>query len=247
MTRWKAGLIHFSVSVPVIAAAALAMTLLWYPPPFFQASGGGHLILILASVDVVIGPCLTLMVYQQAKRSLRFDLTLIGLIQVSALLYGSYTIFLARPAFVVFVVDQFEVVTAADIPPEEQAQARAPWFMHSPLGGFRLAIARVPASIEEQQRILFASIAGHDLSHFPQHYVDYETHARLVAERAMPLSRLKQLNPGREQEIADWIAKSGAAEAALGFIPVRAVKREFAALIELKSGRVLDFSAFTPW
>lgn len=247
MTKWKAGLVHFAISVPIIAAAALAMTVAWYPPPFFQASGGGHLILILACVDVVIGPFLTLLVYRHGKRTLRFDLTVIAMIQTAALLYGAYTIFLARPAYVVFVVNQFEVVTAADIPAEEQIQAIAPQFKYSPIGRFRLAVARIPESVDEQQRILFAAFVGHDLSHFPQHFVDYERQGTEVAARAQRLSVLKKLNPGREGQISEWANGFGMQESHLGYIPVRAVKRDFAALIDTRSGRVLDFAAFVPW
>lgn len=247
MTNWKAGLIHFGISLPVVAIAALAMTLVWFPPPLFQAAGGSHLILILTGVDITIGPFLTLLVYKAGKRSLKFDLAVIGLIQVGALLYGAHTIFLARPAYVVFVVNQFEVVTSADIPPEEQSKAQTPEFRHSPLGRFRLVAARLPVSIDEQQRILFASIAGHDLSHFPQHYVSYDSQMKTVAVRAEPMQSLKQLNPGREQQIENWIAKNGKTAATARFLPVKAIRQDFAALIDADTGQLLDFASFTPW
>lgn len=247
MTNWKAGLIHLGISVPVVATAALAMGLVWFPPPLFQAAGGSHLILILASVDVVIGPVLTTLVYKQGKRTLKFDLAVIGLIQVGALLYGTHTIFLARPAYIVFVINQFEVVTAADIPAEEQLKADSPAFRYSPTGRFRVVVARQPASVDEQQRILFASIAGHDLAHFPQHYVSYDTHMKAIAHRAEPIIALKQLNPGREREIEGWVTKNGKAETAVGFFPVRAVKQDFAAMIDGETGQLLDFASFKPW
>lgn len=247
MTNWKAGLIHLGISVPVVATAALAMTLVWFPPPLFQAAGGSHLILILTGVDIVIGPLLTLLVYKQGKRTLKFDLAVIGLIQVSALMYGAHTIFMARPAYVVFVVNQFEVVTSADIPVEEQMKAQVPEFRHSPLGRFRVTVARLPSSTDEQQRILFSSIAGHDLSHFPQHYVSYDSQLKTIAARAEPIQALKRLNPGRERQIDHWIEKNGKTETTARFLPVKAVKQDFAALIDAETGQLLDFAAFNPW
>lgn len=247
MSNWKAGLIHFCISVPVVVIAALTMVVVWFPPPLFQAAGGQHLILILAGVDVVIGPLLTLLVYQQGKRTLKFDLAVIGIIQVGALLYGVHTIFLARPAYIVFAVNQFEVVTAADIPAEEQLKAHLPEFRHSPAGRFRVVAARLPESIEEQQRILFASLVGHDLPHFPQHYISYDRAMKQIAARAAPVAELKKLNPGREQQIERWIERNGRSTETVRFLPVRAVKRDFTALIDAQSGQLLDFALFTPW
>lgn len=247
MTRWKAGLIHLGLSIPVVAGAALSMTLIWYPPPFFLASGGGHLILILASVDLVIGPCLTALVYRTGKLRLKLDLALIGLIQLGALLYGSHSIFLARPAYMVFTINQFEVVTAADIPAEEQAKARDPRFRSSPMGRFEVVAAKLPADDAERERILFASLAGHDLAHFPQHYVPLESQGSDLIARTQPLSALQKLNPGRESEISVWVAKSGYAQDRVGFIPVRALKGDLTAFIALDSGQLLNFAPFQPW
>lgn len=247
MTNWKAGLIHLGISAPIVAVAAIAMTLVWFPPPLFQAAGGGHLIVILASVDLVIGPVLTTLVYKEGKRTLKLDLSVIALIQICALLYGTYTIFLARPAYVVFVVNQFEVVTAADIPPEEQSKAQALEFKHSPLGRYRVVAARIPTGAEEQQRILFASLVGHDLSHFPQHYVPYASDKTAAVRNAHPISQLKALNARHVREIENWVADNGKLESEVRYVPVKAIKGDFAALIDAKTGQLLDFASFKPW
>ena len=247
MTNWKASLIHLALSVPVVLAAAVTMAVVWFPPPFFRSSGGGHLILILASVDLVIGPFLTLMVYKAGKRHLKWDLAIIGFIQLSALIYGAYTIFLARPAFVVFAVTQFEVVTAADIPAEEQKKAQAPEFRYSPIGRFRVVGVTVPIDNEERTRVLFAALEGHDLAHFPQHFVPLDSQRSGVLAHARPIAELRQLNPDREEEISVWVAKFASSEADVRFVPVRSLKQDIAALIRNGSGELLDFAAFTPW
>ena len=43
-------------------------------------------------IDVILGPLLTLLVYKQGKKTLLFDLTVIVLLQISALGYGLWTI-----------------------------------------------------------------------------------------------------------------------------------------------------------
>ena len=54
------------------------MLAVWYPQPYFAAMGGATLILLLIGVDVVIGPLITLIVFDPKKKSLRFDLAVIA-------------------------------------------------------------------------------------------------------------------------------------------------------------------------
>ena len=86
MTRWKASGIHLVISIAIAVAAVAAMLGVMYPWEYFQASGGFKLLTILLSVDVVIGPLLTLLVFKSGKPSLKFDLTVIALLQLAALI-----------------------------------------------------------------------------------------------------------------------------------------------------------------
>lgn len=92
MSRWKAAGIHLSANA-VIGALALALIfLVWYPQPYSQAAGAGTLALLLLGVDLVLGPLLTLVVYRAGKKGLRFDLTLIVLMQLGAFAYGMHVV-----------------------------------------------------------------------------------------------------------------------------------------------------------
>ena len=70
MSRWKASGIHLLLSVAIVGAVLLCMLGVWYPRPLFEAAGGNHLIFILASVDVTIGPLLTAIVWDNDPRAL---------------------------------------------------------------------------------------------------------------------------------------------------------------------------------
>jgi hypothetical protein len=124
MSRWRAAGVHLLISAGIAAGVLAVMVAVWYPPPLFQAMGGVTLALILIGVDVVLGPALTLIVFRSGKRRLKLDLAVIALVQVAALLYGCYVVALARPAYIVFVKDQFQVATAAQLSPELLAEAR---------------------------------------------------------------------------------------------------------------------------
>src|SRR5512137_2835497 len=112
LNRWKAASIHFGISVVIATALFAAMLLVWYPHPYFHAAGGQKLLLLLIGVDVVIGPLLTLIVFDPRKKNLKMDLAVIVALQLAALVYGATIMFNARPVFVAFAGDRFELVEA---------------------------------------------------------------------------------------------------------------------------------------
>jgi hypothetical protein len=95
----KAAGIHLVLSGLVVGALAASMWFGWYRSPYFRLDGGWHVLRILVLVDVVLGPLLTLIVFNRAKPELARDLTIIVLLQVSAFAYGAATLYLHRPVF----------------------------------------------------------------------------------------------------------------------------------------------------
>jgi cytochrome c oxidase assembly factor CtaG len=77
MNRYKASAIHFAISALVATLVFAAMSTFWYPGVFFDAAGGKDLFLLIAGVDVTLGPLITLIVFVPGKRGLRFDLTFV--------------------------------------------------------------------------------------------------------------------------------------------------------------------------
>src|SRR5256885_1540003 len=114
MSRWRASGLHFLISLLILVTALALIRLVWYPDFFFAAIGADGLLAILFTVDVTLGPLITLVIFKSGKRGLKFDLAFIAVCQLAALLYGMHTVFLARPAFAVFYDDRFEVVQAVD-------------------------------------------------------------------------------------------------------------------------------------
>jgi hypothetical protein len=84
----------------------------WYPGDYFNASGGWQGIRIVASVDVVLGPLLTLVIFNPEKsvRELTTDISAIATVQLIALLWGIHTLYSQRPVAVVFWDKSFMTV-----------------------------------------------------------------------------------------------------------------------------------------
>lgn len=115
MTRLRAFAIHLTTSVTIFLIFLGIMFFVWYPAPYFVIDGGWKVLRILAGANLVLGPLLTLIVFKPGKPSLKFDLSCIVLLQLGALLYGGTVIYQQRPAFVVFGVDRFTSIPAAEM------------------------------------------------------------------------------------------------------------------------------------
>src|SRR6185503_6935605 len=132
MSRWQAAGIHLGIRALIAAVVLVVIYLVWYPSPYFKAMGGDQLVLLVVGVDVVIGPLITLIIYQAGKKGLKFDLSVIALLQSAALVYGVMIAAEARPVYTVFVVDRFETVSANGFDPAELAKVERPEFKSMP-------------------------------------------------------------------------------------------------------------------
>ena len=235
VTRWRAAGVHLLLSAAVAAVALALLLFVWYPPPLFVAAGGQELLFLLVGVDVIVGPLITLIVYRAGKRGLGFDLAAIGLVQAAALIYGVGIVYLARPAFIVFAKDRFEVATAVELAPENLAEARFDEFRRPPLFGPALAAADYPADQAEQQRMVKLNALGLDLQHFPKFWVPYGQRAKEILAKADSIERLRKVDPKAARVVDEWLAASGTPEAAVRFVALRAPRAWVAVLLDASS------------
>lgn len=86
-------------------------------PPTFPQRGGWQGLQLVAAVDLVLGPLITLVIYNPGKsrRELRIDITLVVLLQVMALAFGVKAVYEQRPVAVVFLDTSFYTVPALAI------------------------------------------------------------------------------------------------------------------------------------
>jgi len=248
MSRWQASGGHLALSAAIGAAVLALMIFVWYPPPYFEAAGGNDLVLLMVGIDVALGPLLTLAVFNPAKGlgKLRFDLLVIGVLQVAALAYGVGVMFTARPAYLVYAVDRFDLVMANLLTDAELAKAASP-FDRRPIGKPPTVGARTPADPKLAQESMFLALSGIDLVQQPRYYVRYEDIAKDAAKRAQPIAELRKLNPDSGDRIDAIVARSGRPEAALAFLAAKAPNRDFTVIIDRDSGAILDKVMLKPW
>jgi hypothetical protein len=244
MSRWKASGIHLLLSGAIGGAVLIFMLTVWYPWPLFEAAGGSHLIFVLVGVDVTLGPLITLIIFKAGKKGLKFDLTVIALVQFAALAYGIHTVYLARPVYLVFTVDRFDVVTAKDLDPQDLEKVTNAQFKHLPLGRPRYIAAVLPADSAEQLKIMSSALGGKDLQMYPQQYVPYEQEAAEALKRAKPLDVLIKRAP---ETVRAYLSSARRSEESVRFLPLRASQKDAAVLLDAVSGTPLEILLVEPW
>jgi len=239
-TRWQAALFHLGLSALMASLVVAVMVLLWYPSPYFQVSGGFTLLALIVGVDVVLGPMLTFVVFNPAKKSLVYDLAVIVMLQVAALIYGVHVMASARPAFIVYIRGAFDVVAANDVVTEGMGEAKLPEFRSLPLTGPRMAAARIPLDPGLEMRITMESFAGGpDFTAYPRFYIPYATASRDAAARGKPLAELAKVTPENADAVAKLVRSSGKSADTLVYLPLHTRTGQRAIVLGKAEGDVI--------
>jgi hypothetical protein len=110
--RYQAFAIHIAISLVIFFILLVFITQHWYPGILFDTGNGWKAIGMIVGIDLVLGPLLTLIVFNPNKNSLKFDLSIIALIQIAALIYGTWTIHQTRPIALAFINTSFMTIHA---------------------------------------------------------------------------------------------------------------------------------------
>ena len=160
--------IHLGISVFIALIVAALVFFIWYPYPFRELTGSFGLFWLVIVVDVVCGPALTLVLANPRKKrpEVLLDFSLIILIQISALLYGMYTVYSARPVALVYQVDRLRVLTTDEIRMEELPQAR-PEYQSIPVFHILHVAARAQNEQDDPVEVVDIAMQGYDIGQRP--------------------------------------------------------------------------------
>lgn len=114
VTRKQAFLTHLGVSSVIFLVLVYFIVFQWYPDFYFTLDGGLRGITTIFVVDVVLGPGLTLLVFKPGKKSLRFDMAVILIMQISALSWGVHSVYSERSGAAVFYWGKLSCVSERD-------------------------------------------------------------------------------------------------------------------------------------
>lgn len=122
--RFRALGLHLLASATALALILGTLYLGWYHWPGWYLTDVTQVVMVMVGVDVVVGPLLTFIIARATKprRELVRDIAIIVVLQLTALIYGSASLWNGRPLYYAFSETVLQLVQAYDIEPA-QAQA----------------------------------------------------------------------------------------------------------------------------
>jgi len=207
-----------------LASSACALTLIlgglylgWYRWPGWYLTSVLHVLVIVAIVDLGLGPTSTLIVANPRKprRKLARDIGVIVAVQLAALIYGAATLWQGRPLYYTFSADRLELVQAADVEADERAlalrqnAALAPHWYSRP----RWVWAPLPADPEEAAKIVNEAVvgSGKDVIDMPRYFKPWEQGLPKLREQLQRLEDIKYLSKEERQALGARLARRGLA------------------------------------
>ena len=240
--KFKATLIHFLLSVALVALIIGSILFLFFPELFIGVTDFKEVALIIICVDLVLGPLLTFVVFnpKKTKKSLYLDFSVIAAIQISAVLYGAFSLFQIHPVYVTFNIDRFTIVTAKDAEPEK---ALVKEYKISKFDAGKLAFAKMPYDLEKQNDLLLsATMGGEDLESMEEYYEPYDSNiSSIMAKSLDPQLVLSK----KESEKFKYTHKSDLNNYA--FFPLNSPKKDAIIVLDKKTARPVATLNINPW
>ena len=233
---------HFFISICISLISLFWVFNVWYPGPLAKATDVTYIFLMLLAVDIILGPILGFVVYNEKKKTLKFDLAVIFLLQLSALAYGAYSISQARPVWIVYNVDRFELVRKNELIEDNIQQAQLQfqqpsWFKPE------YAATEFAKNTQQRNKDMFAEVLGSiSIAQRPERYVELTKAKKQMQQRAQKLELLQQYN--NKTDVEKILAKCPQATA---FFPLKASVMDMTVLIDKDTAEIIKIVDLRPW
>ena len=233
---------HLSVSLIVGTLVLGWIFTVWYPLPLAKATGVTNIVLLMLAIDVIIGPILGLIVYKAHKKSLKFDLMVIVLLQLVALSYGIYSLAEGRPVWLAFNGNRFELIRNNELLDVSVDSSVDNEYYHPSLLGPKYVAVKIAENKLEREKNMFDELMGDiSLAQRPERYVAIaEANGRII-ETAEDISDLKNYNS--EQAVDSILDSYPNASSYLG---LKANAIDMTVLLDDK-GNTIDIVDLRPW
>lgn len=242
--KLKAFTFHFFASLALILSGAVIVFCIWYPAPLYKATGVNQIFLILIGVSLLVWPLLTFVVSKPDKPSLKFDVLVIVILQLSVFMFGLYHIYDGRPVWIVYNVDRFDLVRNNEIDTRNITEAQSEYKVTSNIGVKYVAAVIPKDNVELSNQILFDEVgSGIAPSQRPELYVPVEQIEKSMSNRTQDLSELYKYND--ESKVRDILSAYPNAD---GFLPLKSNVISMTVLINTtKQPKIMKIVDLRPW
>lgn len=227
---------HLLGSIFIALLVSAIVFFLFYPSPLAKALGVTHIFLMLLLIDVIIGPLLGFIVYKEGKKTLKLDLFIIIIFQMSALIYGVFNIYQGRPAAIAFQNYQFELVRFNDVVSTERT-VNFSWYKP-------VWVAVDMGETLAQKNTYFSQeiLTGVPAVNRPERYIHLNKAAGQILKEKHSLAELLKYNA---KDNIDHLLKPYST--AVGWLPLRVMTGIDMVVLIDANGAVVNVVDLRPW
>jgi len=239
--RTKYSFVYFLLSLLLAAAIATLIQVQWYPPPLLEATGILPAFLVIIAVQVLLWPLLSLVVYKENKKSLRFDLISIVIVQLGFWMFSLYGLAQGRPAWVAYTLERFELVKANEIVIADLGSVNSDFKSPTWTGPQFVGTTLSEDAEVRSKHLLEEVLGGISIAQRPEQYVGIDIMKDRMLKEQQSLAELSKYN-----EISKVDKVIASYPDTHGYIPLRAQKVDMVILLD-NSGTPLQIVDLRPW
>jgi hypothetical protein len=215
----KLASMHLLLSALGAAAIAFFVFFYLYPWPYSKLLAVGGVFAIVLVVDVVCGPLMTFILANPSKRKREkyFDFFVVAIIQISALVYGVHSVWVARPVIMAFEKDRFVLIRANEVDIDKLSFAPIELRNLPFMGVMNVGVGEVKSN-EELMRSLDLAMQGLSPAMRPDRWVLYSDVNAQIVKSSKPIEQLENKGvksplgapfkyiPLTSGQVYDWVA-----------------------------------------
>lgn len=243
-SKLKASILHLGLSIILVALVIGSLLFFFFPQLFINITDFKGVASLIITVDLILGPLLTFVVFQPEKKSLKFDLSVVAAIQLSALIYGAFALYQIHPVFVTFNIDRFTLISAKDAEPEK---AKVDEYKVSKLTTAKMAFAKMPENIEARNELaITAGLGGGDLDQRVEYYEPYDDHINKIIAKGLD-PKLITSNADSNKKIKKFLDKNQGNIDSFVFLPINSAKKNAIIVLDKVTAQPVATINSDPW
>ncbi len=170
--KLKAAGFHLLVTLLVALCSGILVFQIWFPGSLSSMLGGTELYRLVLIVEICLGPLMSLVIFnpQKPRSELIRDYSIIGVVQIVALVYGLFSVAQSRPVIMAFVKDRIEVISALELDDKDLEAATEEQYSSRSWLGPREVCTESPKDPVERSNLLISAVDGKDIQMFPKYY-----------------------------------------------------------------------------
>jgi hypothetical protein len=216
----------------------------WYRWPGWHLTDVLHVVVVMAGVDVVLGPTLTFIIARASKprRELARDISMIVAAQLFALIYGSISLWNGRPLYYAYSVNVLQLVQAYDIDADEALLGlkKNPEFAPHWYSLPRWIWAPLPEDAQLQQHIVTSVVTGgDDVTSMPQYFKRWEQGLPDLKAQLKKVDDVGYFAPSEKKNLKERMRAAGLATDQLNAMPLTGRGHPLLAVIDPASLKII--------